>query len=188
MKLLCAERLSTPVQMKSPWPAPGKQEGVWTRLSLDLPANLREWFCDSLIAFWIEQELNNVRRQPTESLVSPAQAIDGEAAGMLSVLVFGYAGLIFGSDEIACACRSDPSFRRLGHDRVPFPAELRSLRRRYRNVLERILTGVFIQAIKRKFGLVSPLLPIELEDDLRQHAAERLDLARHMDTNPAGFW
>lgn len=167
------------------YPTLKPQEGLWTRLSLELPANLRMWFCDSVIACWIELELKNLGDADCASSCSDSW---GEVADMLSVLVFGYAGLVFGSDDIAAACRSDPAFRRLCHEHSPFPGELRNCRRRHRSLLERILTGVFIQAIKRKFGLSSALLPIELEEDLRQHAAERLDFARHMDTNPAGVW
>ncbi len=174
--------------MNRPYPAPGMQEGLWTRLSLELPANLRMWFCDAVIACWIEQELNSLEEDRPASRGSLWPDPDSDATRMLSVLVFGYASLVFGSDEIAAACRSDPAFRRLGHDQTFFPDELRSFRRHHRPILELVLAGVFIRAITRKFGLTSALLPIELEQDLRQHASERLDLARHMDTNPATVW
>lgn len=183
MKLRYNEPVPERLQMACA-PSPAFQATPWTQCAVDFPANLRLWFCDSALIRWIEQELNNLYPEEVQSRLAPRQGPDDNAASMLSVLVFGYVSLMFGSDEIAGACRSDPVFQRLCQGHAPFPHELRSCRRRNRPVLERILTGVFAQAIMRKFGLGEALLPIELTDDLRQYAAERLDLARHMDTNP----
>jgi hypothetical protein len=182
MKLRYNEPLHESVRI-TPVRASTDQATVPRGGAVDPPANLRMWFCDSALIRWIEQELNSLQRGQIQPSPAPPQSSENNTTSMLSVLVFGYASLIFGSDEIAGACRSDPAFQRLCQGHAPFPHELRSFRRHNRSALERILTGVLAQAIMRKFGLGSALLPVELNDDLRKHAAERLDLARHMDTN-----
>ncbi len=100
---------------------------------------------------------------------------------MQCVLAFAYARQIFDSEGIARACRTEPMLQRLCRGSVPFAAELRSFRRTNRLVLEEILTGVFMRAVSERFDLAEGLLPTELKGDLQKLAAERLNIARHMD-------
>ena len=185
MKLEYDQPMPAPVRVNRPGPAPTFQSRLWERVSVELPANLRLWFCDSTVICWIRQELEKqggAQRQPGRA---QRQSADDDATNLLSVLAFGYASLVFASDEIANACRCDPAFWQLCHGHAPFAHELRSFRRHNRRFIESLLTVIFARAITHKFGLMSALLPAELQEDLRRHASERLDLARHMDTNPA---
>ncbi len=103
---------------------------------------------------------------------------------MLSLLAFAFASQVFASEDIARACRREPVFYRLCHGCPPFAHELLRFRRHNRPALERALTRLFTRALLCKFGLDSERLPAELQEDLRAHAAQRLTLARHMDSGP----
>lgn len=144
----------------------------WYPSLVELPENLRTWFCDLTLVAWIRQELLNIQGQDQSLCVQKDN---------LAVLAFSLMSCIFGSDEIARACHSDPALRQLCNGRPPFPHELLSSRRRNRQALQRLLTAVFTRAILCKFGLTSTLLPLELKEDLLNHATDRLDLARHFD-------
>ncbi len=168
--------------MNQPPAGLGSEQTQSRPLSVELPTNLRNWFCDATLVAWTVDEINNLNWDHPEVRQYLEAHLEHDPAGLLAVLAFAYVSQVFGSDEIAHACRSDPVFHGLCNGRPPFPRELWSFRRRNRAVLERILVSVFTQAVMRKFGLASVVLPIELEQDLREHAAERLDLARHMDT------
>ena len=186
MELCVDQHVSNPERWTGFSDEQPQESDLWGTSSLDLPANLRTWFSDSTLLWWIRQELEHLgAAQPR--LQEHLQADTKESpSGMLGILALAFASQIFASDDIAEACRSDRAFQRLCNGRPPFAHELCDYRRRYRPTLERILTGVFTQAIMNRFGLASALLPLELQEDLRAHAAERLDLARHMDAEPMG--
>lgn len=97
------------------------------------------------------------------------------------VLGFALASQIFGSEDVARACRVDAVVKGLCEERAPFAHEVMRFRRKNRPLLERLLTEIFTRAVVHHFGLDPVVLPPELKQDLRQHAKERLDLARLMD-------
>ncbi len=140
-----------------------------------MPTDLRLWACVPTILAWIEQEI--YANTPGSSLSDRC----GHNTGLLRVLTFGYATQVFASEEIAGECRTNSLFQRLCGGGAPFGHELRTFRRRNRILLERVLRGVLMRAILHKFGLVAASVPAELEEDLQQHARERLNIARHLD-------
>jgi hypothetical protein len=104
---------------------------------------------------------------------------------LLGLLSLAYATQVFSSEEIIRACRSQPVFWLACEGVVPFAHELRGFRRKNRPLLERILAGVFLRAVCQRFDLAPDLLPPGLEADVRARAAERLDLARDLDSADA---
>jgi len=146
------------------------------------PANLRDWFSDTTIGEWIEQELGKLDWQHPTVAGYLNEHPHQQLRPMLSILAFALLGLVFGSDEIARECRTECGFHKLTDGSAPFPHELWTVRRKYRGVLEQVMTGVLAKAICNRFGLAATILPAELHEDLREHAAERLEIARHVDT------
>jgi hypothetical protein len=102
---------------------------------------------------------------------------------MLRLLVFAYATRLFSSEDIVMACRVDPTVRTLCGGYIPFAQELRTFRRRHRALLERVLAGVFLRAVTNRLNLHSYPLSDDIELDAQNHAAERLEIARQMDTD-----
>lgn len=174
---LCTNRQKPGFSRNESVPQPAQE--ALTLSFAEPPANLREWFSDPTICLWVHQQ---VQRVHWTDLGVPSRLASADARGLLAVLAFALVGLIFGSDEIAHACRSDATFQRLAGGAAFFPHEVWSARRKYRAQLEQVLTGVLTEAIRSRFGLASSSLPAELQEDLRWHAAERLEIARHIDT------
>jgi hypothetical protein len=182
MKQCIAQDMRNPGLIRRRAGGSGSNPGRLWRFSAELPTDLRNWFSDATLAAWIEEEVSKLSADRARPCGHSQKQVDSDCATILSLLALALASQVYGSIDIARACASEPMFRRLCQGRPPFPHELCRLRRQNRPVLERILTGLFSRAILRKFGLDSALLPGELQEDLRKHATERLDLARHVDS------
>ncbi len=144
-------------------------------------ADLRKWFATATILSWIEQEMVALGKNEPRFHQLLDQNPNSRPEGMLSVLTFAYAGQMFDSDEIAAACHSDAAFQQLCKGETPFAYELQNFRHKHRALLERLLTRVLVRAIKAKFDLDASLVTAELEQDVRDRATQRLDIARHVD-------
>ncbi len=144
-------------------------------------ADLRKWFTTATILSWIEQELQALRTNELRFRQLLDQDPNRRPEGMLLLLTFAYAGQMFDSDEITAACHSDAVFQRLCKGQVPFAHELQGFRHKHRALLDRLLTRVLVRAIKAKFNLDDSQINAELEQDVGECAAQRLNIARHMD-------
>ncbi len=100
---------------------------------------------------------------------------------MLCVLAYAYARQIYDPDGIVRACRTDEVLQPLCRGVAPFAIEVQWFRRRNRAVLETVLAGAFMRAVRHRFDLDGAVLPAELSEDLRKLAIDRLNIARHMD-------
>lgn len=149
---------------------------------LTLLTNLSEWVPPARLKVWIEQEIERLDLDIPRISGSSWQHLDVQPKMLLALLSFAYATRVFCPEDIVERCSSDVMFRLISEGNVPFVQELSNFRRRNRRLLERILTGVFLQAIRDKFDLDVIWLSTELLQDLSEHAKARLDLARHMDT------
>ena len=106
---------------------------------------------------------------------------DYHPKSMLAVLVFAYCSAVFDSESIARLCQAETPFRALCQGGAPFAHELTNFRRKNRALIEKVLAGVLLRAICYRFGLDHRVVPVEMDEDLRERASERLDIARHMD-------
>ncbi len=146
-------------------------------------SDLSEWVPPSKLRDWIEQEIERLNWDIPHTWESSCQHLDPQPRMLLALLSFAYATRVFCLEEIAGRCYSDAMFRLICEGSVPFVHELSNFRRRNRHLLERVLGGVFRQAIRDKFDLDAVWLSTELAQDLSDHAKARLDLARHMDAS-----
>jgi hypothetical protein len=148
---------------------------------LTVLTDLSEWVPPSRLKDWIEQEIERLNCDIPRITESSLQRLDDESKMLLALLSFAYATRVFCLEEIVERCSSDAMYRLICEGNVPFVQELSNFRRRNRPLLERILAGVFLQAIRDKFDLDVVWLSPELVQDVSGHAKARLDLARHMD-------
>jgi hypothetical protein len=147
--------------------------------------DLGEWVSRSKLKAWIDLEVLEVHKLVWDTLDVdgiPHHPADWQVR-MLALLSFAYATGVFSGEEIAERCHRDSMFQSLCGGVPPFAEEVWSFRRANRGLLREILARVFQHAVAERFGLEASLLPPELEQDLRERACERLDLARHMDAN-----
>jgi hypothetical protein len=150
---------------------------------LTLFADLSDWVPPSTLRDWIEQEIERLNWDLPRIQEFPRPRLDYQTKMLLCLLSFAYATGVFCHEEVVARCHSDDMLRLICVGSVPSVQELSYFRRRNRALLERILAGVFLQAVRYMFDLDAVWLSPPLAQDLSKHAAERLDLARHMDTD-----
>ena len=148
---------------------------------LGLLNDISSWVPVSKLSDWIRAEIEKLGWTFPLMLDAEAEYAVRRRRRFLSLLSFAYTTGVFNSEEISRKCCSDPHFQALCEGEAPPAIALWNFRRRNRLLLERILAGVFLLAVEERFGLEATLLPPELEQDLCDRAAERLDVARHMD-------
>ncbi len=147
----------------------------------EAPADLGGWGCGSTVLAWVMGEADKTGLDRCESAVSFQESTARGSRLMLCLLAYAYARQIYDPEEIVRACRTDAVLQRFCRGVVPFAAEVAWFRRRNRAVLERVLAGVLLRAVRHRFDLNGVVLPTELTDDLRKMAIDRLNIARHMD-------
>lgn len=147
---------------------------------LSLFADLSDWVPPSRLKEWIDQEIENLDQGIPQIADSPDQCSEYQPRRLLALLSFAYATGVFCHEQVAVRCYVDPMFQLICEGRVPFVQEVVNFRRRNRLLLERILTCVLLRAVRHKFGLDAAWLSPDLVQDLGNHAAQRLDLARHL--------
>lgn len=144
--------------------------------------DLSEWIGPDTIREWIEDEIDHLSEVGLQTEQFPWSQRDCPSKTMLAVLSFAYLTGVFSHEDIAARCYSNPTFHLLCEGRVPVAQELSSFRRRNRHLLERILAGVLLRAVRQKSEIDLAWLESEVAEELRHRAAERLDLARHMNS------
>jgi hypothetical protein len=153
---------------------------VEPRTEITVLTDVSEWVPPFRLKGWIEQEIGNLDWDSPQTSGSLRRPLDHQPKMLLSLLSFAYARGVFGHEEIAARCDSDAMFRVICEGKVPVVQDLSNFRRRNRLLLERILAGVFLQAVRDKFELDAAWLSPELAQDLSDQATHRLNLARHM--------
>jgi hypothetical protein len=99
----------------------------------------------------------------------------------LTLLPYAYAIGMHASHDIAEAAYTDPILRSVCAGEAPTAREIMAFRRQNRSLLQWLLTELFKQAIKTKYGLGNFLVPPGLKRCLADAATERLDISRHID-------
>ena len=146
-----------------------------------LPTDLSEWVTPSLIRTWIEEEMSRLDRNNPLLAEYPQDFPMCRYRAMACLLSFAYATGLFSSQEIAEAAWSEAMLRAICNGQTPSAREVRTFRRQNRSVIECVLAGIFRQAVIRQLALYGNPLVSEIEPVLRDHAAERIEIARQMD-------
>jgi hypothetical protein len=155
--------------------ATGEGQHAGLTEDLRLPLDLRQWVDSWTLAEWTEKEVEKLRDDAWP--IGPGNGFRRTAR----LLVFAYASRVFDSEEIVRKCHVDPVFRVLCDGEPAIATELWSFRRNNRILLQDLLSRVLLYSVRERFGLDATVPQPGLEDDLRQHAVERLNIARHMD-------
>jgi len=146
-----------------------------------VPTDLRELAARATLLAWIDVELAAAERN--DHALAMRLLLHDDCRPRLSarLLTLSYTISVFSAEEIVSLCRTDQFFRRLCEAKAPFRHELTAFRKRNRHLLQKLMAGVFLRALKERFDLDGSVLPLELERDLEERAVTRLDIARHMD-------
>jgi|SRR5437899_6884590 len=157
--------------------ATGQETGAFSKPTA---LNLRQWVDDQTLLSWIEAEIERfVPLSLGEGFISPDAA--DRFRKMMTLLCFAYSGGLTRSAEIVEALRTEIDFRFVTPGLRPFAEELRTFRRRYRAVLEVVLTRLFMRAATFNRQFAKEAVPRELENQFENRARNLLNLARHLD-------
>lgn len=150
-------------------------------LAGSVPLDLRRWVDNEQLKIWVLEETDRVVSHGQATMGFPRKNCPSQTRELCALLTFAYASRVFESQEIVSCCVSDPVFESLCRGRDWSAQELSVFRRRNRPLLEAILASVFLRALRCHFNLPNIAEAGGLQDDLRERAVERLNIARHMD-------
>ncbi len=142
--------------------------------------NLSRWISGPTLLRWIEEEINQALRLNTVQLLRASDQAN-RFKSMLRLLCFAYANGLARSSEIIKACHDEPDFREVAAGLCPFVDEIRGFRRRHREVLERVLTRIFMRAAVWDSDFGREALRQELETHFGNRIRSVLNMARHLD-------
>ena len=146
---------------------------------LGLPLNLSEWFAKENLTQWIAEDVAMLDWSNPALVKLVSAHPEFRPKVMLHLLTFAYATGIYGAEDIASDCYSDPTLRDLCEGAAPTAQELIAFRRENRGLLRWFLLELFKRAVKARCGDL-PMSP-GLKRALSDLATERLDRARHLD-------
>ena len=147
-----------------------------------IPLDLSEWIDKSVLRSWVIDaiELWNWNNPELAVILKRHPAFEPKA--LFDTLTFAYLTSIFGSDEIARCCSTDPEFAELRPRLRPTEEELSLFRRLNRGLLKLSLAEVTLRAVRSQcLDSEMRLVPPGLRRAIINDAVMRLDIARHMD-------
>jgi hypothetical protein len=144
-----------------------------------LPLNLSEWVAPKTLAGWVKEAVQNFDRSKPQAREFLLYSAESRPESLLRVVLYAYATQVYGSEEIAGACRTELMLKELCDGKVPFADELEHFRRKNRSLLEHLLGEILVRAVKEKFVRVDHLPP-GFQHSLFRRAVDAMDTARHM--------
>ena len=151
-----------------------------TSAPIELPLDLSNWVVPGIIALWVKEEARGLEWDEAE----PVWRLRGNRPpAMLALLAFAYATGVFDTDEILSACRRDPLFRSLGEGAAPFSQDVIRFRREHRGRLIGVLAQILTRAVLERYCWRELPNSLELRRRTLQSATDRLNIARHMETD-----
>jgi len=154
-----------------------------TEEELSIPQDLSEWVPASTLRDWVMSNVATLDWTHPELLELLRTHPDFEPKALMNTMTFAYSVGIFGAEEIAHHCSSNPDFRGVRPKLPPVVSDLRQFRNENRGLLKWALASVISRALKTQFmeGESIEVLPPGLRRFVVENATERLDIARHLD-------
>jgi hypothetical protein len=152
--------------------------------ALSIPLDLTEWAPVDQLRDWIVANVATLDWTNAEIVELLQTHPDFQPRALLNTVVFAYAVGIFGAEEIARSCSTNPDFRTLRPRLPPIVSDLKQFRRGNRGILKWALADVISRALKSQLieGPSLEALPMGLRRYMLDNARARLDLARHIDS------
>jgi Transposase domain (DUF772) len=153
---------------------------------LVLPWDLTEWVEKKQLLQWADEEIGGLDWSSLELAEHLKAHPEYRPKSMLCLLTYAYATGVYESDEIVRNCYEDEAFRTFARDWIPTAHAIARFRRDNRGLLKWALEQLLKRALRSKYSLGDMLLPPGLRRHLMDLAAERLNMARHMDRAAQG--
>ena len=105
---------------------------------------------------------------------------------LLILMGYAYALGICESEEISELCYRDELIKGKVINKPPSPAAITRFRRDHRGLLRWLVTQAFKHALRNHYALGDSTIPPDLTRLLREAAAARIDVGRHLDRSVQG--
>ena len=150
---------------------------------LRIPLDLSEWVLASELRNWIMSNVATLDWTNAALLDFLKTHPDFEPKALLNTMTFAYSVGVFGAEEIARHCSTSAEFRAVRPKLPPLVSDLRQFRKENRGLLKWTVANVITEALKSQFveGNSINNIPAGLRRYVIDNAAERLDIARHLD-------
>ena len=156
------------------------------RNELRIPLDLGEWVDREVLRAWVREEIEALD-WGNPQLEAYLQLHPGfRPRDLLTLLIYAYASGVLESEEIISALKKNCDFKGLWAAPDPTRKEIERFRRQNRVLLRWALVQILKRALQSKWHFGDIRFLAGLRALLAETAAERLDLARHMDRAAQG--
>jgi hypothetical protein len=156
------------------------------RNELRIPLDLSEWVEREALRAWVREEIEALDWGNPQLEAYLQAHPDFRPKDLLTLLSYAYATGVLESEEIILALKNNTDFKELWAEPWPTAKELERFRRQNRALLRWALVRILKRALQSKWQFGDIRFLAGLRALLVDTAAERLDLARHMDRAAQG--
>ena len=156
------------------------------RDKLRIPLDLGEWVDREVLLAWVREEIETLDWGNPELERYLAAHPDYRPKALLTLMSYAYATGVLESEEMVSALRSNPDFKDLRPDPWLAAKDIERFRRENRALLKWGLVRVLTRALQSQCQLTDLRSLAGVRATLAESAAERLDMARHMDRAAQG--
>lgn len=151
-----------------------------------VPWDLSEWIPRPDLIARLEQDVDSLNWSNPELVAFLKANPKFQPRFLLILMSYAYAGGLCESEEMSELCYQDELIKQRQRGDVPSPGALSRFRRDHRGLLQWLLAQAMGHALRNHYELGETPIPPGLTRLLREAAATRLDVGRHMDRSVHG--
>lgn len=151
-----------------------------------VPWDVSQWIDKATLLKHLEEDIDSLDWKNTELLKFLKANPNFHPRFLLVLMGFAYALGRCESEEISELCYQDALITGRVVGQPPSPAAITRFRRDHRGLLRWLVTQAFKHAMRNHYGLGESPIPPGLMRLLREAAAARIDVGRHLDRSVQG--
>lgn len=151
-----------------------------------VPWDISQWIDKETLIQRLEQDVDSLNWNKPELVEFLKANPNFRPRFLLILMCYAYALGHCESEEICELCYQDELVRSRAKNEVPSPGAITRFRRDHRGLLRWLLTQGFQHALRQRYDLGNAAIPPGLTRRLREAAAVRIDVGRHMDLSVQG--
>lgn len=151
-----------------------------------VPWDVSEWIDRAALIQKLEQDVDSLNWSNPELIAFLSANPNFHPRFLLVLMSYAYAVGLCESEEISELCHRDELIKSRVAGQAPSPAAITRFRRDHRGLLRWLVAQGFKHALRNHHQLGGAAIPPGLARLLRQAAADRIDVGRHLDRSVQG--
>lgn len=151
-----------------------------------VPWDVSEWIDRAALIQKLEQDVDSLNWSNPELVAFLKDNPNFHPRFLLVLMSYAYATGFCESEEISDLCYHDTLIQARLPRQVPSPAAISRFRRDHRGLLRWLLAQAFRHGLRSHYELGETPIPPGLTRLLRESAASRIDVGRHLDRSVQG--